>query len=259
MAITLKPTYKPEVLQGAPLQYAPENEAGVVYLFSQMAKKWGIKVERIQAAFPDCVATQKIGGRRKEIRIEFEYRSKNFLTHGQNPKKCDWIVCWEHNWSDVPKHLKIVELKNEFALGRNIWLMAFWSKDAEEAGTFGGRKKMPVPANARRGDLLLVYFTEPLSCLTRVFEIASAPQKTPSNSSWSAAKMATVKEVAVLKDPIYFQELKRHPFLKTASFVRRRLQTDQKLTEHWPWLLDAIVKKNRSLNSALKPYAPTLE
>lgn len=76
-----EPIYRPEVLEGAPLHYAPRNELGVVYLFSHIAKKLGIKsVDEIRPQFPDCIAYRKIGSREKKIRIEFEFKSKKFKT-----------------------------------------------------------------------------------------------------------------------------------------------------------------------------------
>ena len=56
---------RPEVLEGAPLHYAPENELGVVFLFSHLAKKWRVKVEQIRAKYPDCIAYQK---KQKELK-----------------------------------------------------------------------------------------------------------------------------------------------------------------------------------------------
>ncbi len=89
-------------LDGAIMNYAPSNELGVVLLFAQVAPKYRIRVDKIQAAFPDCLAYRSIGGKEKRIRIEFEYRSKSFKAHRHNPKKCDMIVCWEHDWPNVP-------------------------------------------------------------------------------------------------------------------------------------------------------------
>lgn len=37
-------------LNGALMNYAPENELGAVLLFSQLAKKYRMRVDRIQAA-----------------------------------------------------------------------------------------------------------------------------------------------------------------------------------------------------------------
>ena len=105
-------------LDGAPLDYAPENEQGVVFLFSQLARKsYGLRVERVQTGYPDCIAYK----RGKRIRIEFEYRSRNFRQQKHDPKLCDWIVCWEHNWPGVPKRLRVVELRRDFGLGFNVW------------------------------------------------------------------------------------------------------------------------------------------
>lgn len=54
---------RPEILDGASLQYAPENELGVVFLFAK-------------------------------------------------------------NRPPVPKHLQVIELKREFGLGLNVWVMS---------------------------------------------------------------------------------------------------------------------------------------
>src|SRR5262245_51494107 len=114
---------RPEALQGAPLHYAPQNEPGVVFLFATLAKKWRLVVEKIAAPFPDCTAYQKVGGRDKCIRIEFEYRSSSAKRHRHDLSKCDWIVCWEHDWPQVPAHLQVIELRREYGLGFNVWIM----------------------------------------------------------------------------------------------------------------------------------------
>ncbi len=44
---------RPEVLDGGSLHYAPENEAGVVFLFANLAKRWRLRIEKISDAFPD--------------------------------------------------------------------------------------------------------------------------------------------------------------------------------------------------------------
>jgi hypothetical protein len=33
-----------------------------------------------------------------------------FKLHGHDPKKCDVIVCWVHNWPECPKHIEVIEL-----------------------------------------------------------------------------------------------------------------------------------------------------
>src|SRR5947209_20541109 len=82
--------HPPRLADGSLLDYAPNNEQGVIYLFSALARRrYGLRVEKVQAGFPDCTAYSQ--GRR--IRIEFEYRSRNFALHQHDAKKCDWIVC----------------------------------------------------------------------------------------------------------------------------------------------------------------------
>ena len=97
--------HRPEVLEGAPMRYAPQSELGVVFLFSRLAKKLRLRVDTVQSGFPDCVAYQKSHGKENKIRIEFEFKAKNFKMHRHDPKGCDWIVCWENNWPDAPKRL----------------------------------------------------------------------------------------------------------------------------------------------------------
>ena len=43
--------------------------------------------------------------------IEFEATSRNFDIHKHDPKKCNLIVCWEHNWKQCPRNIEVLELK----------------------------------------------------------------------------------------------------------------------------------------------------
>ncbi|MCX8161070.1 MAG: hypothetical protein N3G18_09105 [Candidatus Saccharicenans sp.] len=113
---------KPEVLEGAPLRYAPQNELGVVFLFAYLAKRKGFRIDEIRPSFPDCIAYRKTGKGEKKVRIEFEYKSRNFFQQGHDPKCCDCIVCWEHNWPGIPKKIEVIELRKEFGLGFNVWI-----------------------------------------------------------------------------------------------------------------------------------------
>ena len=111
MPKTTRSVTRPERLEGAAMNYAPVNELGVVLLFAQVAKKYRIRVDSIQARFPDCIAYQSIGGKAKELRIEFEFRSKSFEVHRHDQKKCDMIVCWEHDWVRCPPRIRVLELQ----------------------------------------------------------------------------------------------------------------------------------------------------
>lgn len=43
------------------------------------------------------------------VRIEFEYESRNFLTHMHEASDCDLIVCWSHNWPECPLEVLALE------------------------------------------------------------------------------------------------------------------------------------------------------
>jgi hypothetical protein len=95
------------------LQHAPINEQGVIYLFGIVAFDLGYVVEGIGTGFPDCEAKRSVrasGDAWERVRIEFEYRSRNFLVHGHDAAECDVLVCWEHNWPDCP--LEVLELRS---------------------------------------------------------------------------------------------------------------------------------------------------
>ena len=93
------------------LSCAPVNELGVVYLFGVLHETLDLKIESVQAGFPDCVARRRVGPNRwEEVRIEFEYDSRSFMAHGHDPKSVDVIACWKHSWTDCPEEIEIIEL-----------------------------------------------------------------------------------------------------------------------------------------------------
>ncbi len=102
---------------GAPLNFRslrhePTSELGVVYLFGMLSDQLGLIVESLQPGFPDCEAKRLVDmarNRWQRVRIEFEYASHNFHEHHHDPKRCDMIVCWIHDWPDCP--LEVVELR----------------------------------------------------------------------------------------------------------------------------------------------------
>jgi hypothetical protein len=111
------PIFADRPVYGAPmpargLAYEPVNETGVVLLFGILAWDLGFHVERVQTDFPDCEAMFEVQpGKWQRVRIEFEYESRNFKIHRHPVDKCDIIVCWRHNWTECPRKLKVVELK----------------------------------------------------------------------------------------------------------------------------------------------------
>jgi hypothetical protein len=99
-------------LEWLPMTNAPLNELGVVFLFGMVAAGLGFQVESLQGKFPDCEAKREVvKGKWQRSRIEFEYESKNFHLHGHDPKGCDVIVCWRHNWKGCPEELEVIELR----------------------------------------------------------------------------------------------------------------------------------------------------
>jgi hypothetical protein len=100
-----------EPFDRSPMTNAPVNELGVMVLFGMVAAGLGLQVESVQGKFPDCIARRQVApGKWQYLRIEFEYESKNFKLHGHDPKGCDMIVCWRHNWKDCPAEIEVVEL-----------------------------------------------------------------------------------------------------------------------------------------------------
>jgi hypothetical protein len=100
-----------------PMTNAPVNELGVMVLFGMVAAGLGLQVESVQGKFPDCIAKRQVApGKWQYLRIEFEYESKNFKLHGHDPKGCDMIVCWRHNWKDCPAEIEVVELSRLFGM-----------------------------------------------------------------------------------------------------------------------------------------------
>jgi len=92
--------------------YAPRTEQEVVALFGLLLPylEPPICVDEIGTGFPDLIAFRTDGEEPREIRIEFELQSSNFIQHGHDERAWDMIICWEHDWSSCP--LSVVSLKD---------------------------------------------------------------------------------------------------------------------------------------------------
>lgn len=108
-----RPVYgEPMLLPG--MAHAPVNETGVMFAFGVMAQRLGFVVKRWQVEFPDCQAAREMAkGQWQDVNVELEMYSRNFLAHGHDPKKCDVLVCWIHNWPECPETIEVVELSKE--------------------------------------------------------------------------------------------------------------------------------------------------
>lgn len=245
-----------DVLEDAPLRYAPTNELGVVFLFSKLASKWRVRVETVQEAFPDCIAYQKSHGKEKRIRIEFEFKSRNFKVHGHDPKKCDWIVCWEHDWLNAPANLQIVELRREYGLGFNVWIVPTNAPYKEKMERLNSSDQWSLPSQCHKGDLILYYFTRPEKSISHIFVAEDRARKVKARWKEGQDYMGPIRRVCSLKAPVFLDDLQNDRVLKTAHFARSQMQGRPNATEHWPYLYDVIVKRNPTVIKKLQRFAP---
>ncbi len=245
----------PITLQNAPMRAAPTNELGVVFLFAHKAESLGFRIESIQPGFPDCLARRLAGDHEREVRIEFEFRSRSFLSHGHDAKLCDCIVCWEHNWPDCPKQLEIIELRSLFELPPNIWMQPaiksqwFWLDD-DETCTWA------VSSRARKGDVLLMYRCHPFSAITDIYRLEGIQER--KRASWRTGDCfnAPVRRLTKLRRPISFASMREHPMLRNASFIRSNMQGVRQVSEYWPALYRLISEQNTTARKYLRAYAP---
>lgn len=245
-----------ELLEGAPLIYAPENELGVVFLFAHLAKQLRLKIEKIGAPFPDAIAYQKTDRGEKRIRIEFEYRSRNFRGK-HSARKCDWIVCWEHNWPSVPKRLTVVELRRYFGLGFNVWIQPVASHYKEKLWQLRSDPDWSVPSRASKGDLLLFYHAGPPDkCIKQIF-VLTGPV-THGKAGWRRGTdySGPIRLVCRLKSPLFWEDFQNDRILSTAGFVRGLMRGRPNVTEYWPHLYHRITQRNPSVKRRLAKYAP---
>jgi len=236
---------------GSPLEYEPQNELGVAYLFSHVARQLGLTVERVQDGFPDCIAYK--AGRR--VRIEFEYRSRNFRDHGHDPRGCDWIVCWIHDWPDVPPRLHVKELRTYFGLGWDVWLQPLDPKWRSEVSRMNSGT-WSVSRQAKKGDLVLFYYATPYRYVGDIVVVEEPLKRVRAGWKRGEDSMARVRRVCSLKAPLHLQQLRRHPVLGNAGFVRASMQGRHKATEYWPELYQLILSLNPGAREKLRGWAP---
>lgn len=244
-----------EPLSGAPLQYAPQNELGVVFLFAHIARKLRVKVEEIRPAFPDCIAYQKVGGEEKRIRIEFEFKSRNFRNHRHQARKCDWLVCWHHDWPDAPASLRIVELRKYFGLGFKVWIQPAIAGEQHKLDR-RGRLTWAVSRRASPGDLLLMYRCRPEKCIRDIFVLVGPLRRGPASWRHGDCYGGRIRRLCRLPSPIYLEDLRSHRVLRTSSFVRQNMQGNLHASEYWPYLHEMIVARNSTLRRTLSRYSP---
>lgn len=253
----MKHSERPLPLKNAPLQYAPENELGVVFLFSQIAKRLQFRIEKIRAAYPDCIAYRHAGDREKRVRIEFEYRSSNFRAHGHDSKKCDCIVCWHDDWPTAPARLEVIELKRYFGTPFKVWIQTA-VKDQQWQLDERSRLSWALSQRVTHGDLLLMYRCYPACRIMDLFRFSGHRLKLD-QASWrdGEAYFGQIDRVCKLDAPIFLDDLRQHRVLKTASFVRKNMQGQGLLvSEYWPYLHSMIHERNPKIRKLLARYRP---
>jgi hypothetical protein len=97
------------------------------------------------------------------VRIEFEFRCSNFRAQRHDPRECDCIVCWRHDWPDVPDHIEVIELKREFGVERKVWIQTAIKSEWVWLDRKVKRTDWALSPRATPGDLLLMYRAYP-SC-----------------------------------------------------------------------------------------------
>jgi predicted RNA-binding protein with PUA-like domain len=255
-------------LPDAIMDAAPVNEMGVVCLFTDYARKHSIRIETIRTGYPDCVAWIKAGGKERQVRIEFEFASRNFRQHKHDPKRCDWIVCWEHNWADCPEHLTVIELRKEYGLGFNVWLQPV-SNDTEAQYSTRLAKtrkhcRWSVASGAHEGDLVLFYHSTPRKEVADIFRIAGPlfmDGDGKGSFAWNSRTrdwFANLERVARLESPVALQHMKSHRALKDASWIRNNLVTRAQVTVDWMFVRELIVARNPELDAKLPQECGTM-
>ena len=158
------------------------------------------------------------------MRIEFEFRSSSFRSHGHDAGQCDVIVCWHHDWPDVPASLEVIELKRYFGVARKVWIpqaiKAQWQGLDED-----DVQSWQLSKNATPGDVLLMYRWPPLSAITDIF-VFSGNIVSRGDADWRNGECycGEIRRICHLKSPLFLQDMRRHRVLQTSPFIRRSMQ-----------------------------------
>jgi len=253
----MKKDHKPPALKNAPLEYAPANELGVVFLFAHVARRLQFRIEEIRPQFPDCIAFRRMGDSEKKTRIEFEFRSSSFRSHGHDAAGCDVIVCWHHDWPDCPSRIEVIELKKFFGVSRKVWIIQAIKTFQAQLDT-SDRFDWSMSKRVTPGDILLMYRCTPVSAITDVF-LFEGGEKMRGHAGWreGEAYFGAIRRVCNLRSPAFLDDLRNHRILKTASFLRRNMQgVGLNATEYWPHLYEMILERNPAVAKPLSRFRP---
>jgi hypothetical protein len=141
-------------------------------------------------------------------------------------------------------------------LGFNIWFqpVAGAYKDILAKTQFD--ESWSVPSQASEGDLVLYYRTGPDGFVQDIFRVAGPVRHV--TAGWKPGKdyMAAIRRVCTLKAPLHLSEMKDHPVVRSAGFVRGNMRGRYKASDYWPDLYRMIVARNPSVKTLLAKYGP---
>jgi predicted RNA-binding protein with PUA-like domain len=251
----------PAQLENSIMIAPPTNTIGVICLFSEWARERRIKLESIQPGSPNCTARVRAGDASRRILIDFKVRSRSYRGAAASSKGERWLVCWEHDWPECPKRIKVIELRKEHGLGFNVWAQPV-SDDApahfsSQLSKVKKRCTWSVASQAQEGDLVLFYHSTPRREIGDVFRVDGPVEVQKARGGtfvWNARRrdyFADLVRVAKLKSPVTLEHLKSHPALMDAGWIRNNLISRAKATVDWMFIRELIVERNPSLRGRL--------
>ncbi len=87
---------------------------GSFFYSLRYANNSATRLTKSSRLFPDCIGRRKRDNDRdnrwEKVRIEFEYKSRDFVPHLHPERRIDMIICWEHNWPACK--LEVLSLKD---------------------------------------------------------------------------------------------------------------------------------------------------
>jgi hypothetical protein len=212
-------------------------------------------VIKAQGNFPDCIA-RKHGD---QVWIEFEYKAKSFVTHRHleslKRKKCT-IVCWEDNWQNPPKNVKIISLQRELNLSKRVRLAHAKRKEHfEELDNVKKRNLWwSMPQAARKGDIIIVWRAGRGQSHFKDILLASEH----SIPKFGFKGYGKCKRICQLKNPITLDDIRNNSKLADLSISKSGFFTgpNKDLTPFWSQLYCMIIAKNKSFERIIKKYRP---
>jgi hypothetical protein len=172
------------------------------------------------------------------------------------PNQCDCIVCWEHDWPECPERIRIIELRKYFGLGFKVWFQPTNAPQVHhlEKDTVGWAARK----GAHPGDLMIMYRCAPEKCVREIFYLATPLRPAKCDPAWREGTClgGTFRIVCRLAAPIFLEDLRKHRVLRTAGFVRGRMQGNKDITQYWPYLYELIVSRNPKVRRHLQKYSP---